>query len=79
MHLRTETFAALLSGTLDPAEADALAVHLERDCEECDRFLAGATGVGPGHRAGEMATGPSCGAGSDSEFERIMERVRASR
>lgn len=40
MHLDRPTYAGLLAGTLPPEEARALADHLSRDCEECERFLA---------------------------------------
>jgi len=41
MHLDARTHAELLSGTLGPDAARALARHLEAGCEACEAFLAG--------------------------------------
>ena len=39
-HLDPERWAALCEGRLPPAEAEALADHLETECERCEAFLA---------------------------------------
>jgi hypothetical protein len=81
MHLTESTYAALLSGTLPPGEARALAEHLGGACEPCERFLAErdrADGLdGLAEEAVASAFPPRGGRGDDLEFARIQRALRA--
>jgi hypothetical protein len=81
MHLDPLRYAALIGGTLPPAEARALSEHLAGDCELCERFLAeaGADALdGRGDAAIAGAFPPPPVAGGELEFARIVRRMRAS-
>jgi len=84
MHLTELTLGRLLDGTLAPAEARALAAHLERSCEECEAFLASRTRAdaadGRVDRAlSALAADAEAGAGNDLEFARIQQALRSGR
>jgi hypothetical protein len=83
MHLDTQTYTALLDGTLAPNEARALSAHLDGDCEQCESFLASQMNVDALDGALDAAIArelPSdAGAGNDLEFARIARRLRGAR
>jgi hypothetical protein len=80
MHLDPRRHAALIAGTLPPEEARALAEHLARDCERCERFLAelGEADALDGRSDAAIAKAypPPPVPGAELEFARILRRVR---
>jgi hypothetical protein len=83
-HLDLETYRLLRSGELAPAEAKALAEHLEGDCDVCEAFLAGspdANGLDGDVDAALLGLAPSTAAerGNDLEFARIRRASKAAR
>jgi hypothetical protein len=84
MHLTEVALERLLDGTLAPAEARALADHLERPCEECEAFLAsrGQADAADGRvdqALAALAAGADSSAGNDIEFARIERALHAAR
>ncbi len=79
-HLDEPTYAHLLEGTLEAAEARALARHLEGECPACEAFLASlpradaVDGLVDRALASLAQRSP---AGNDVEFGRIERRRRA--
>jgi hypothetical protein len=80
MHLDERTYRDLLAGRLPPAEARALAAHLDGACEVCETFLAGRPGAdlvdGQADRALAALT-PVPAFGNDLEYARIRRLARA--
>ncbi len=83
MHLTQDGIRRLLQGAMDPAEARALAAHLESDCPQCEALLAS----GPAEQLDGLADRALTGlarssppeAGSDLEYARIRRKLRAGR
>lgn len=75
MHLDASAYAALTSGSMAPREARAIATHLARGCQRCERFLARPSLVDPLDGVTDAAIAralPSAaGSGTDAEFDRI--------
>ncbi|HSN13754.1 MAG TPA: hypothetical protein VLT61_03925 [Anaeromyxobacteraceae bacterium] len=80
MHLDPLRYAALIGGTLPPAEARALSDHLAGDCELCERFLAEAGADALDGRSDAAIVGafpPPPVPGGELEFARIVRRMAA--
>jgi hypothetical protein len=80
MHLDERTYRDLLAHRLPPAEARALARHLEGACDECEAFLAGRPADlvdGEADRALALMT-PVPALGNDLEYARIRRLARPS-
>ena len=83
-HLDLETYRLLRSGELAPAEARALAEHLEGSCDVCEAFLAGSPEADALDGDVDAALGalapPAQGErGNDMEFARIRRAVKGAR
>jgi hypothetical protein len=82
MHLDPRTYFALIEGTLPPAEARALAKHLESDCELCERFLAERDRAdeldGVSDAAIDLAFPPRRMEDDELAFARLQRRLRGT-
>jgi hypothetical protein len=79
MHLTRHTQRLLLDGRLDPAQARALAKHLETGCSTCEAALSGPEADGLDGVVDvvltRLAPDDPTSAGNDLEYARIMRRV----
>lgn len=82
MHLTDRTLRRLLDATMDPAEARALAAHLETECPRCEALLASGPADLDG-RADRALTALAPlrpeEAGNELEYERILRKAHSGR
>jgi hypothetical protein len=83
-HIDLETYTLLRSGELAPAEARAIAEHLDGPCDVCEAFLAGSIEAdaldGDVDAAlGALAPAAEAERGNDMEFARIRRAVKTAR